>query len=188
MADFTVNKRGQYYNLMYIGFEDPNYVFKIHQRNNVWFNTKTEVLGFISYVTKLEEFLNGLMLTSHNPKKIIRFYLKLVEAVASGLDVRSSWTIEDLGEILLKSFNTKYNEALTFCQDTLKWIEENDCNMLTDWRRFEKYNMNVNIFELDLPILTEEYEHFGEDSLDKVIKLTNDMLALLDKTKKDLVD
>jgi len=39
--DFTVNKRGQYYNLEYLGFENPNFVFKIHNWNNLYFDTKT---------------------------------------------------------------------------------------------------------------------------------------------------
>jgi hypothetical protein len=173
MKPFTVNKRGEYYNLEYIGFENPNIVFKIHKSNNLYFNTKKQVLDFISYVIKLEKELDALN-SKHNTQKLIRFYLRQIESISSGLDIRSKWTIKEFAEVIVNWFDTRYDEAVVFCQDTITWTIENDCNILTDWRRFEKHDRFVKIFELDFP------------ELDRLLEKSKELLELIKKSNEKL--
>ena len=183
--DFTVNKRGEYYNLEYLGFKNPNVVFKIHHWNNTYFSKKAEVLNFISYVIKLEKSLTTLK-SKHNPKKLIRFYLNMIESIASGHDVRSKWSIDELAERLVDWFDKRLDEANTFCKDTLQFIEDTDgCHMYTDYRRFEQHDRLIDIFELDFTKLGDDYEGFTRDPLSVTLDKASEFLDNLIKTRKN---
>ena len=178
MKDFKVTKRGRYYNVICIGLKSTNIVFNVYYCDNVYFNNRKEVENFITYVRDIEVIINRLN-PKYSVKKIILYYLKTIESISSGFDVRSSWTKEEFSNILIEWYNKKYTEADEFCKSTLEWINSNKCNYYSDWKRFDEYNNKNQIFELGLVELKSNYDGFTEDPLDKMLELAHELLDKL---------
>ena len=184
MKDFKIKKVGKYYDVIYIGFPSPNVTFDVHVRSNVFHSKRNEVEAFINYVRDIEKLMAKLK-TKHNIRKIIAYYIRQIDSISSGLDVRSTWSKEEFAEILVKWFTEKYNEAEEFCKSTLEWIKSNECNYYTDWSRFDKYNYTNKIFELGLPELDSSYEGFGQDPLERALELSTQLLAKVSEEIED---
>lgn len=183
MKDFTVNKRGEYYNLMYLGFEPRHVGFNYKCWNNLYFNTREELEDFIAYVKTLEPLIRNL--TDFNPKHIIRMYLRLIESICSGLDVRSKWSQETLAKNLVNFFTKRCSEAVNYNEEVLRLINTHDIHYYKQWRKFEEFNDNIVMFELDFKEIPPDDERLAQNPLEATLEKAQQMLDMLIENRKD---
>lgn len=182
--NFTVNKRGKYYNVEYIGYKAPNATIDIRFWNNFYCSTKEEVKSTIKYICDLEEILTNEISEkqlNYNPKKLIRMYLKIIESVASGFDIRSKWSIEKYAKSIIESHGRKYDEAVALYEETLSDLKENPVHYGKKWRLFDKCNDNKNIYEFEVESFENYYTSTFSKDLDSVLTQMNELLEKLDK-------
>lgn len=127
----------------------------------VWVLSVKAASDFIACVREFEEKIQlelknkGLAI---DYRLIITHYLEVIESISSGLDARSKMSKQELAEMFVSSYNSKRNEAIKFCQDTLEFFEENGKkdSYAKHWKRYDKHNKNINKFMLDMRLLTDK--------------------------------
>ena len=117
--NFKASKKGKYIQIEYLGYEPANHYIDLHTHGHMWHSKASESRDFMKKILELEvEFQKELdrRELSHNPKKIIRFYLNVIDGISSGFDVRSSMSNEEIAKAFVNGFDTVYNEGKSKCE------------------------------------------------------------------------
>ena len=172
---FTVNKRGEYYNVEYIGYNPNSVKFDIWYSNNVYFSSKDEVKLFINVVSEFEKGLVSRLKErniNYNPKKIIRMYMNNLDNILIGNDIRAKLSMTEKVDMYIDWYDAKYNEANKFCNIIYQTVVEFNPIESKNWRTYEEYDHKRDIFELDYPDLEG---HFGKDPFNELIESLDDI-------------
>ena len=172
---FTVNKRGKYYNVEYIGYKAHSVKFDVWHWNNTYLSSKEEVLKFINAVAEFEILLSKKLKAlnlNHNPKKIIRMSMKNLDNILIGIDIRAKLSLEEKVDMYINGHNKRYNEANEFCNNVYETVKEYNPVKSNNWRTYEDYDTKRDIYELDYPDL-EPY--FGVDLFDELLESVTNM-------------
>jgi hypothetical protein len=186
MKQFSVKKCGKYIDLTYIGYKSPNTHFDVFTQKNLFFSNRKEVEIFIDYVNRLIPLLEKY--SKFNPKLLVLTYLKSIDGVSSGFDVRSKWTIEEVAERIADSYQEKYDKAVKYNKETDEFIKRHKVSYTSQWKKFDKYNDNIDTFQLKGTKITDDDDRLGQDSLERLVELSNELLEKLiehNKNKKE---
>lgn len=183
MNDFKVTKSGKYYNIQYIGYKAPNHTIDIQFYDFVYQSTREQSEHFIQYFrevkTKIEQVLERHKL-EHDAGKICRIRLGFIESLASGLDVRSSWSTDEVAERLVEGYNRDYTEKRIICLyilDKAKSARKKP-EYISNYVEFDKYSRYNQLYELSLPKVSE-FTVTIDDRLDQALKATSELLEKL---------
>lgn len=155
---------------------------------HVWVSTANEGRVFISMVRKLEEGIKKEIIDKNYDfdfRLVILKYLSVIENIASGLDIRSKLSIQELVEGFSFGYNQKRNEAKEFCEAQIQYAKDNyeTETYMKNWRKYDKANSFIR--EYHLPFKLMEGDFFKSDTLDELLAKTNELLdKLIEKRKK----
>lgn len=122
--------------------------------------------------------------TNMNVDRIIRESIEPIDSYNCGIMVINpkNTSKKELALRLVQRCKKKYDEALEYCNKFLVELENNDVGKFYDYERLEKYEKNINYFELSGMLSKEEIQKkMGPSPLDK-------MIMKLDKIKEILND
>lgn len=114
--------------------------------------------------------------------------MQAIDAIASGLEVRSKMSIEELSERFVWSFNKKMTEIKAECESTFKLFNEvkDDTHYYQNGRLFDKFNEYVR--DYDLPFKTINIDDFGKNILETMSGKIDEMLEMLREERKKFKD
>lgn len=183
---FTVNKRGRYYNVEYIGYKSHSVKFDVWHWNNTYLSSKDEVIKFINAVAEFETLLAKrlkAMNLNYNPKKIIRMSMKNLDNILIGIDIRAKLSLEEKVDMYINGHHKRHQEADEFCKTIFETVKEYHPAKNDNWRTYEDYDTKRDIYELDYPDL-EPY--FGVDAFDELLGTITNMNIKLELYKKKM--
>lgn len=177
--NFKIKKSGKYFESEYLRYEAPTPRIKFHTSRTLLHNTKNEVKKYMAYVLAMEPIVELKMKemgVNFDVKKLVSMSLEFIDNCVSGLDIRSELGIYGQAEIIINSYKKKHDKALEECQKTLNSLKENPVEYILNWREFDKYNENNDLYELGLESLDDYY---ADCSLKKAKKASEDLLKYL---------
>lgn len=190
--NFEIKKRGKYIECSYLRYTPSNSAITLYNPNNIWHSNRSECEKFMKLLIDIEPIIDKILKEkglSHDAKKIILFRIKTLDAISIGLDIRSSMSIEEIADMLVFWFNKKFVELKAKGEKILSGIKANPVGYYSNWREFDTYNTDNQIYELGLESL-EEY--FTKDpllsmseSLDEVLELFKGLKSENLENKKD---
>jgi hypothetical protein len=114
---------------------------------------------------------------------IIVCYLQSIDSYASGIDIRSKMKIEEVAERFVLGYHDKYTQALNFCNETLKYVSDNqDTSYMQNYRRYDEHNAYRRNFYLTVDEIN--MDSFKKNELKSIGELLDKMHAIIDKAKK----
>lgn len=182
---FKAKKATRYFQIDYVSglINKPN-----HYADYVWCISKNEAREFVRRAGEIEsnikKILNDKQL-EYDFRLIMCLCLPVIESISSGFDIRKDVSSPDLAEGFVKGYQTRYEKAYEFCEQTLDHVEKigKFDSYMKDWRRYDRHNDLVR--EFNLPLKKLELEDFGfdeiksmEDALDSFHKLFDERKTL----------
>lgn len=183
--NFKVSKCKKYFQTHILKFKPGNVTISVNMSTMQLHQNREATEKYMKFVLDMEKAVKKELDSKnlgHDPMKVIVFRLNAVSSWADGIDMRSNWPIEEHAELLVYWYDKGYNEAKENCESTLAVIKENPVPYIANWRAHDKYSQDNKLFELGMEELDEYY---GEDPLDKMRELSNQMLELLIKENKE---
>jgi hypothetical protein len=190
-TSFKASKKTKYFQIDYVtGLEDT----PVQYHKHVWCLNKEHAKAFIKRVKEIETHVKEILLKdelSYDFRLIISLHLEAIENISCGLDLRSKMTSEDLADRFVYGYHKKYQEAHTFCKDTLEFFETEGklYTYCKNWRRYDKHNDLVREFRLPFKKLgwddfhVDHLKNMAEamEKLDELIEERRNMKNNLDK-------
>lgn len=170
MKKFKVTKSGKYFDVAYIGYISDISEFKFPCFNNIWFETADKARNYINYINDLEKEIDKID-KIHDTKKIIRFYLTIIDSILSGIDVRSDYSITKVAQLLVTYFTKRYQNSLKICEDIRQGVIDNKINRFS--MAVEKYNNMNELFNFKLKSLDD---YFNKPTFSELLNDTNTIL------------
>jgi len=183
MKNFKASKQGKYIQIDYLGYKPANSMINNRTHGHMWFLNGTDARKFMTKVLELEvEFGNELIKLglSHNPNKIIRFYLNVIDSISSGLDIRSDMSNQEIAKSFVSGFNNSYNEKLRYCQSIIESAKKVPISMYTT--TYDNFNEENDMYEFGLKDTLDTY--LKPDPLVKMGGLLDEMLEVVKKINK----
>lgn len=145
-----------------------------------------EAENFISKVKAIESIIEkdlSARKLSYKTPLIILTYLPMIESVASGLDIRSNRSNEDIAAMLVLGYDRIYNDAVLFCNQMINMYEEvgKTESYGKNYKNYDKHNELVEEFQLDLR--TFKMDDFKTSFKSMNLQL-DEILALLKEENK----
>lgn len=184
-TSFKVKKYKQYFDIQYVtGLKLPYMTEDSFLGSDKQGTRKT-----INLIRKMEEGIKKVLVSEgldFDYKFIILKHLNAIDSIASGIDIRSKMSVEELSDRFVWSFKRKYDEVLAEVQGTFDYFNDvkTKSTYLTDWRRYDNYNSLVKSYMLDFPIITSE--DFVKDELTNMSRLATEALDELIAYRKNL--
>lgn len=177
---FKISKKGKYIQVEYIGYTPPNEVIRNHTHGYLWMLNVSDARKFIKLVLDLEVEINKQYGENnrHNPNKIIRFYLNVIDGVSSGCDIRSKLTLPEFATLIMNGFNNAYDRANSESIDILKGIIDTPVSRYS--HSVDRYEHLQLLYELDVEPL-EAY--LKKDELITMSETLDKIMALVTKVK-----
>jgi hypothetical protein len=180
---FKVKKSGKYIDIQYItGIKLPMSVY-----DNCLVSTVKEARHLIDFIRKMENGIKenlaekGLDL---DYRLIVIKHLQAIDAIASGIEIRSKLSVKELSERFVSGFKIKMDEILAECETTFKIFNEikDNTHYYENGRLYDKFNEYVR--DYNLPFERIKLEDFGKNILDDLIKKSDEMLQFLINERK----
>lgn len=171
---FTVNKKGEYYNLKYLGYQPHSVRYEIRFWNNTYCTSREETEKLIEAILKLEQGIELRLKErnlDYNPKKIISMLVRMLQPVLIGIDVRAKWSFNEKVDLFIDWFHYKYKEADDFCKTIYETVVEYNTVESENWRIYEDYDDKRDIFQLPYGDLKE---HFGLSTFNMLLESITD--------------
>lgn len=154
----------------------------VHYDKYVWCLDKQNARAFIQRVREIETHIKDILTKnqmSYDYRLIMSLFLKAIDNIATGLDVRSKMTSLELAERFVFSYDVKFKEAYKFCFETLTYVEVEGkfSGYMKDWRRYDRHNELVKEFRL--PFKQLELKDFGKDELKNIEHKLDEMLKII---------
>ena len=135
-----------YIETSYEGYNHCGPAFDIHNPKHIWHSTRKEVLAFIKRVEGVEAEMVKII---NNPESdwqtkdlhsgmLVRKYLKLLDGISSGLDVRSSWSDEVAAEKIVSGYMARKKEGEEFVRESIEKAHE---GAIKDKKEFDSMNV-----------------------------------------------
>lgn len=183
-TSFKIKKSGRYIDIKYItGIKIPMNIY-----DNILVSSAEDGRRLIKFIREFEDGVKKCLVKENislDYRVIIAKHLLAIDSIASGLDIRSKMTIEELSERFVFSFKRIYDTMLDEVEETFKFFNKvkNDSSYMQNWKQYDKYNEYVKEYCLDYPNISTD--DFKDDELKNMAKLSHDMLELLiNKMKK----
>lgn len=181
---FKISKAKEYIVIEYVtGLKVPMSTW-----TNFLASTAKDARKTIKWIRDMEDGVkknlaeNGIKL---DYKLIILKYLTAIDSIASGIDIRSKMSVEELSDRFVYGYKQKYDQAVKTVEETFEFFNKAKHNESynTHWMRYEKYNDLVAEYQLDFPKIG--IDDFGKDELKEIARLSKEMLDTLIKYNKE---
>lgn len=185
MNNFKVKKYKNYFQTHILKFKPGNVTIDVHMDTMQLHQDRASTEKYMKLILDMEQAIKKELVTrelSHDPMKIIVFKLKLVSSWADSFDIRHDLPIEHQAMLLVNWYDNAYNEAKEDCEKVLSGLKENPVPYIENWKTHDKYDRQNKLFELGMEDLKDYY---GEDPLDKMKKLSDEMLEMLIKINRE---
>lgn len=118
-------------------------------------------------------------------KLIILKHLNAIDSIASGFDIRSGMSIDELSERFVDGYKYKYDQVISECEEIFDKFNKvkGNSSYLANWRDYDKFNNLVKEYHLDYPQIKND--DFENDELKNISRLANEMLELLIEKAKN---
>jgi len=184
MTTYTKEKIEKYTEVTYI--PDIEITFNQKYKSKQWCLSDSDADKFISKTKQLEALISSEIVNRNlgfKPQLIMLTWLPIIDSICSGLDVRSKMSNEELINLFINVYQKKYNEAFSFCKETIAMYEESGKNesYTKHWRDYGKHNELVDEYQFDLrkfkdsdfAINLEKIKKDAQELLDLLIKENN---------------
>lgn len=119
-----------------------------------WCITEKDANLFIDKVVCLEKIISNIIYEKklpYNVELILLTYMKAIESISSGFDIRSKLSNEELALIIFEGYKKEYIKAINFCEKIIKvYNEKQKYDTYTKhWRDYDKHNELVNEYQLN---------------------------------------
>jgi hypothetical protein len=156
--------------------------------NNVFVTSAKEGRNLIKFIRDFEGGIRKCLVKERidlDYRLIIVKHLGAVDSIASGIDIRSKMSIEDLSERFVFGFKRIYDTMLDDVEETFKFFNEikNNSSYMKNWKRYDKYNEYVRDYNLDYPKIS--MDDFEDDELRNMSNIASEILDLLIKKNKE---
>lgn len=96
------------------------------------------------------------------PELIMLTYLPMINSIASGIDVRSKMSNQEIAEVIVDSYYNRYNNAIGFCKQIMEMYDggERKEGYTKHWKDYDKYNELIEEYQL------EQFNKLTDDSFD----------------------
>ncbi len=156
--------------------------------DNVFVRSAKEGRKLIQMVRDLENRVRTVLSEREidlDYKLIIVKHFKAIDSIASGFDIRSRMSIDELSERFVDGYKFKYDQVIAECEEIFNKFNEvkGNSSYLENWRDYDKFNSLVREYLLDYPQIKNS--DFENDELRNMSRLANEMLEILIKKNKD---
>ena len=85
------------------------------------------------------------------PELIMLTYLPMINSIASGIDVRSKKSNQEIAEVIVDSYYNRYNNAINFCKQIMEMYDAGARKegYGKHWRDYDKYNELIEEYQLE---------------------------------------
>lgn len=185
-SKFTKKQGDKYLEVTYNhGLELKSHRLKFNASQYCTNETDAEV--FIKRAESIEKELDKVLLENksyHNAGRIMLMYMQAIEAIASGIEIRSKLKDDELARRFFEGYNTKHLEAVAFCEKTMEMYNAGgkDEGYSTHWRDYDKLNELIDEYNLgfkklsmdDFKVSFSSMNDNMSDILQKLIDLNKD--------------
>lgn len=150
---------------------------------NVYCISDEDADKLINKVNEMNKLINIYLLDNgmqYESLLIILEYFSIIDNIVNGFDIRSKWSVQEMVDRFVSSYDKKYKESLDFCmkmkQDALDNSNE---SYNKNWRNYDKSNELVKKYQFnsDLLISSDDF-HINLEYLSSKVQ---EMLDLLQK-------
>lgn len=133
-----------------------NNLTHIHKyKSSVLCSNEKDVDTLIEKVRGLEESISKKIAKEGYPFKtelIIITYFNVIDSIASGIDIRSKMSNEELADRFVGGYKKMYDEAYLFCCDTIRMYDggEHKETYTKHWKTYDKHNEFVDEYMFNL--------------------------------------
>ena len=181
---FKISKAKEYIVIEYVtGLKVPMSTW-----NNFLASTAKDARNTIKWIRDMEEGVkknlaeNGI---NFDYRLIILKYLTAIDSIASGIDIRSKMSVEELSDRFVYGYKQKYDQVIAECEEIFNKFNEvkGNSSYLENWRDYDKFNSLVREYLLDYPQIKNS--DFENDEFRNMSRLANEMLEILIKKNKE---
>lgn len=181
---FKISRYKEYIDIKYV---TP---IKLHMSatDSVFVSSAKEGRKLIQMIRDLENRIRTILNEREidlDYRLIIVKHFRAIDSIASGIDIRSHMSIEELAERFVDGYKFKYDQVITECEDIFDEFNKVKGNSSygKNWRVYDKFNDLVGEYKLDYPLIKSS--DFEDDELRNMSKLASEALdALIKKRKK----
>lgn len=122
---------------------------------------------------------------------IILTFMNAIDSIASGLDVRSSLSNEELADRFVNGYKKLYDEAYLFCCKIIKMYDDGEKNesYTKHWRDYDKHNELVSKFKFNLRTFTDsDFKNNLQSLADSAKKLADLFVKAASEGKTNSID
>jgi hypothetical protein len=183
-TSFKVKKYKEYFDIQYVTGLNLPYM----TNDNFLATNKQWAKKTIDLIRKMEEGIKKVLVEeglNFDYRFITLKHLNAIDSIASGIDIRSKMSIEELSDRFVWSFKKKHDEVLAEVQATFHYFNDvkSKSSYLVDWRRYDRYNGLIKTHMLDFPSIKND--DFAIDELKNLNKLASEALdSLIEYNKK----
>lgn len=181
---FKISRVKKYIDIKYVsGINLP-----LSASDNVFVSSAKEGRKLIQMIRDLENRIRTIFSEREidlDYRLIIVKYLRAIDSISSGFDIRSGMSIDELSERFVDGYKFNYDQVIAECEeifDTFNKVKGNS-SYLDNWRVYDKFNSLVRDYNLDYPQIKND--DFDNDELKNMSKLADEMLELLIKKRKN---
>ena len=167
---------------------DIKYITLIKQpmmaNDNVFVTSAKEGRKFIQLVRDLENRVRTILNEKEidlDYRLIILQHFRAIDSIASGFDIRSGMSVDELSERFVDGYKFKYDQIIAECEvifDEFNKVKGNSSYM-KNWRVYDKFNQMVRDYNLDYPKIG--MDDFKNDELKNISRFANEILEELKK-------
>jgi hypothetical protein len=181
---FKISRINQYIDIKYV----TPIKLPMMTNDNIFVNSAKEGRKFIQLVRDLENRIRTLLNEKEidlDYRLIIVKHFRAIDSIASGFDVRSHMSIDELSERFVDGYKLKYDQVIAECEDIFDKFNEvkDNTSYMQNFREYDKFNQMVDEYKLDYPQINSD--DFGKDELKNMSRLANEMLEILIKKRKE---
>lgn len=185
-SKITFGKEDKYVTITYTP-SDKDIPYALLQNATQWCLNKKDAIAFKTYAIKIEKLIEVELAEkklSYKASWIMLTFFKVMEGFATGFDVRSKISIEDMAKRLVFTYDSSYKEALKFCQGVLKQYELGGKkeSYMKHWRDYDKHNEYRKLYGFHI---MEFKENDFNLCLDSILKSTDELLEYFKNANKD---
>jgi DNA repair ATPase RecN len=181
MKKFSVHKKGKYYDVRYHGCHTMTGYLDIRYPNNMYQCSRKDVEKYITYLVEVEKAIVEYQAAfgfHFEAGFLVRRALKLIDSLASGLDIRSGWSYEKIAQVLVDSYHKQVQDAEARCSEIWQQgIPDGDYLVFSD-RDYDEYERLRKEYDLDVEDILQHKTEIAT-SLEALHAGLKDMLETL---------
>ena len=184
-TSFKISKKGKYIQIDYIS----NLELKSFKSfDYIWSISIKDAKEFLRLAREIETKIKTELVSknlNYDYRLIMVRYLKVIDGISTGFDIRSKMTTDELAENFVWWYDKKYTEEYNYCKEVMDYYEAEGKNnsYMSNWRKYDEFNDKIKEFNLPFKSLTRD--SFKEDELRNMSDALDMLHKLIDERKNE---